>query len=429
MNTKSLSSRQVHWAQELSCYYFRINYRQGKANGATDALSRYSQWNLGKEEILQAENMRILQCLQSLLINAHTSSTSFAHLASLKHINICRTHTFPDLCQSWETFHQELSTKDPYQATIGGMKLMLVELQAENSQARKIRAVKLGRNQKNSNGILNHESLPYIPEIIRTELISRHHDDPLAGHFGIEKTRELIARKYYQETFHHDVEVYIRDCDVCLVSKAVRHKPYGNLQQLPILTHCWKDLSIDFIIRLPQSANQRSNGYDLILVIVDWPTRIVYDEPVQTTITVSALAEVILNIVVRHYDLSDSIISNHDSVFTFKLWSSLCYFLRIKRRLSTTFHFLTDSQTQQQNSMIKAYFIAFVNYEQDNWTRFLPIVEFAYNNAKHASMGYTPFKLNCGYHLRVFYKEDINPYSKSKATDELTKKLRDLMAA
>ena len=27
----------------------------------------------------------------------------------------------------------------------------------------------------------------------RAELISRHHDDPLAGHFGIEKIRELIA--------------------------------------------------------------------------------------------------------------------------------------------------------------------------------------------------------------------------------------------
>ena len=27
MNTKSLSSHQIRWAQELSRYYFRINYR------------------------------------------------------------------------------------------------------------------------------------------------------------------------------------------------------------------------------------------------------------------------------------------------------------------------------------------------------------------------------------------------------------------
>ena len=38
MDTKSLSSRQVRWAQELSRYHFQINYHQGKANGAADAL-------------------------------------------------------------------------------------------------------------------------------------------------------------------------------------------------------------------------------------------------------------------------------------------------------------------------------------------------------------------------------------------------------
>ena len=63
MDTKSLSSRQVCWAQELFRYHFHINYRQGKANGAADALSRYPQWSQGKEEILQAENTRILQYL------------------------------------------------------------------------------------------------------------------------------------------------------------------------------------------------------------------------------------------------------------------------------------------------------------------------------------------------------------------------------
>ena len=41
MDTKSLSSRQVRWAQELSRYYFQIDYCQGKANRATDALSWY----------------------------------------------------------------------------------------------------------------------------------------------------------------------------------------------------------------------------------------------------------------------------------------------------------------------------------------------------------------------------------------------------
>ena len=60
MNMKNLSSRQVRWTQELSCYYFQIDYRQGKANRAADALSHYSQQSAEKEETLYAENIKIL---------------------------------------------------------------------------------------------------------------------------------------------------------------------------------------------------------------------------------------------------------------------------------------------------------------------------------------------------------------------------------
>ena len=38
MDTKSLSSQQVRWAQELFQYHFQIDYRQDKANAATNAL-------------------------------------------------------------------------------------------------------------------------------------------------------------------------------------------------------------------------------------------------------------------------------------------------------------------------------------------------------------------------------------------------------
>ena len=160
------------------------------------------------------------------------------HVASLNYVIICRTHALPNIYQSSETFHQEVAAESPYQASIGGIRLKLVELQAEDSQARKIRAEKLGRNWEDFDGILHQQGLLYIPEIIRTKLISRYHNDLLVGHFSIKKTRELVARKYYWKTLCHDIEVYVRGYHIYLTSKAVRHKPYGNLQQLPVPTHC-----------------------------------------------------------------------------------------------------------------------------------------------------------------------------------------------
>ena len=77
---------------------------------------------------------------------------------------------------------------------------------------------------------------------------------------------------------------------------------------------------------------------------------------------------------------------------------------------------------------MEAYLRAFVNYERNDWARLLPMVEFAYNNAKNASTGYTFFELNCGFHPRISYKEDVDPCSRSKTVDQLANELQILMS-
>ncbi len=68
----------------------------------------------------------------------------------------------------------------------------------EDQEARRIREQGLKDGwEENADGVLCYQGLLYVPEVVRTKLISRHHDDPLAGDFGINKIRELIARKYY----------------------------------------------------------------------------------------------------------------------------------------------------------------------------------------------------------------------------------------
>ncbi len=57
----------------------------------------------------------------------------------------------------------------------------------------------------------------------------------------------------------------------------------------------------------------------------------------------------------------------------------------------------------------------------------MPIAEFAYNNAKNANTGHTPFKLNCDYYPRVSFEEDVDPRSKSRSANKLIEELRELM--
>ena len=150
-------------------------------------------------------------------------------------------------------------------------------------------------------------------------------------------------------------------------------------------------------------------------------------KPVKVTIDTLGLAKVILDMVVQYHGLLDSIVIDKSSLFTSKFWLSLYYFLSIKQRLSTAFHPQTQGQTKLQNSIIKAYLRAFVNFEQNNWAKLLLMAEFAYNNAQNASIGHTSFELNYGYHPRISYIEDIDPRSQFKLADELWAKFRDLI--
>ncbi len=69
----------------------------------------------------------------------------------------------------------------------------------------------------------------------------------------------------------------------------------------------------------------------------------VYYEPVYIKIDAPGLAEVIINVVLCHHKVPESIVLDWGLLFTSKFWSLLCYFLGIKKKQSTTFHPQTDS--------------------------------------------------------------------------------------
>ena len=57
---------------------------------------------------------------------------------------------------------------------------------------------------------------------------------------------------------------------------------------------------MDFVTSLLNSADWKSDSYDLILVIVDKLTKIVHYEPVKVTIDITGLVKVIIDIVICH---------------------------------------------------------------------------------------------------------------------------------
>ena len=129
---------------------------------------------------------------------------------------------------------------------------------------------------------------------------------------------------------------------MCQRVKPKHHKPYGELQLLEPPSRPWRSLSIDFITGLPESKGFNGRVYDSILVVVDRFSKMVRYFAVNKTIDAPALAELIYKKIVMFTGTPDDIVSDRGSVFTSEYWSTLCYHLAVKRRLSTAFHPQTD---------------------------------------------------------------------------------------
>ena len=120
----------------------------------------------------------------------------FSGLLPQYQIFICGTYALLQLWRFWSSLQTKLADERPYEASIGSMRLKLQELQETDHEAQELRQQKANDYEK-IDEILHYQGILFIPKTIQTELISRHHNSLLAGHFGIQKTRELLAQKYY----------------------------------------------------------------------------------------------------------------------------------------------------------------------------------------------------------------------------------------
>ena len=77
------------------------------------------------------------------------------------------------------------------------------------------------------------------------------------------------------------------------------------------------------------SADWKDDKYDLILVIVDQLTKMVYFKLIKVTIDVLGLANIIINIIVDYHKVLKSIIMDWNLLFTSKFLFSRYYFLKI----------------------------------------------------------------------------------------------------
>ena len=140
-----------------------------------------------------------------------------------------------------------------------------------------------------------------------------------------------------------EIAKYVAECDTCQRVKASHLKVPGTLQPLPIPSWKWEDISMDFIVGLPNTSQK----HDSIWVIVDRLTKTAHFIPVYTTYKANKYAEIYLDRIVCLHGVPKTIISDCGTQFVARFWVQLQESLGTKLIRSSAYHPQTDGQTER----------------------------------------------------------------------------------
>lgn len=246
----------------------------------------------------------------------------------------------------------------------------------------------------------NKEDQIIVPEepSLRQHILAHYHDHGMSGHRGDKRMLEALTRTFHWHGVARDVAQYVASCPSCQRNKTSTSKPGGLLQPMPIPTRPWGSVSLDFIGPLPVTTN----GHNAILVFVDRLTKMTRLCATHTTCSAPDVAELFMrHVFANGHGLPDDFVSDRDTRFTSRFWKEFVAALEIRLRMSTSFHPQTDGQTERMNRLIEETLRHYVNPTQSDWDEHLPMVEFAINDSKNASIGTTPFRLNYTWDVKL----------------------------
>jgi hypothetical protein len=150
----------------------------------------------------------------------------------------------------------------------------------------------------------------------------------------------------------------------------------------------WEVISMGFVVGFPLTSHR----HNAILLIVDKLTKSAHFIPVRDTYDAIDVARVFVIEVIHLHGIPKNIILDRDSRFTSSFWTILQSSLGTKLNLSTTYHLEIDGKTKRVNQVMEDMLRMYVMDNQTHWEKYLPLVEFAYNNNFHSSIRMPPYE-------------------------------------
>ncbi|KAG8474927.1 hypothetical protein CXB51_031636 [Gossypium anomalum] len=223
-------------------------------------------------------------------------------------------------------------------------------------------------------------------------------------------------------------------------------KMYNNLKKMYWWVGMKRDIS-EFVSRhltyqqikaeyqVPSGLSLTPRKKDVVWVVINKLTKSAHFIPVRMDYSLDKLAELYISEIVRLHGVSLSIISDRDPRFTLQFWKKLQEALGTKLSFSTAFHPQTDGQSERVIQILEDMLRCCVLEFQGSWEKYLPLVEFAYNNSYQSSLKMAPYEALYGCKCRtpLYWTElkenQIYGVDLVKETEEKVKVIRDCLKA
>ncbi|KAF8713103.1 hypothetical protein RHS03_00686, partial [Rhizoctonia solani] len=354
MQAQTFNRRHARWRVFLSNFNFEIHYRPGKQSGKPDALSRrldYSDKPQEPEVMLPAE------------VFANTSEEEL------------------DIVTEIRSRLKEDPSIEP-----------IIQFLTEDADNAPPSIWKAYQDYDWEEDLLWYQGKLVVPDLeyLKERLLKEFHNSPLAGHPRQQRTLELLSRNYWWPGMKSSAREWVECCPVCQANRRAC-APVISLKPLEVPPYPFHTISYDFITGFP-----KSNGYDAILVVIDSFSKFGHFIPTTKKVTSKGLAEIFVSHVWKLHGLPVRTISDRGTTFTGKFLKALYQRLGVKPSFSSAYHPESDGQTERVNQFIEFYLRLYVAADHSDWASWLPLAEYAYNNAKHSATGKTPFELVFG---------------------------------
>ncbi|EED18927.1 retrotransposon polyprotein, putative [Talaromyces stipitatus ATCC 10500] len=362
MTTKKLNARQARWCEFLTDYYFVLRFRPGKANVAADTLTR-------RDGAPKDEGYRE----RTILTEDFLDSAVKADLGLVGEID----------------------------SSIDIMsRVVTANLTAEEAESYRQRAREGDDDWNLLGGRLFFRDRLFVPAVgdLQARLLDEIHQQPSTAHAGKGKMTRLVKERYYWPSWSQDVNRYVDNCMTCKRMNTRRDLPPGLLKPLPIPERPWQHISMDFM-----SYPKDKHGYDAVFVVVDRLGKRPVSIPCHKTVTAKEMARLFIRFVLPWAGLPDSIVSDRGPQFVSEFWQEVCRILGVTIKLSTADHAPTDGQTEIANQYLTQRLRPYVNHHQDDWSEWLPIMDYAAATLPQESTNLSPFMIERGYQPRTSF--------------------------